>query len=66
MRYVYTYAVALKSAGRPEEAILVLQGIHNAYPDNVEVLNGLVALHRDLGNLEAARLYANKLRTLSR
>jgi tetratricopeptide (TPR) repeat protein len=64
-RYIYVYAVALNSTGKPEEALLVLQGAHNAHPNNVEILSALVAFHRDMGNQAAARIYAEKLRTIS-
>ena len=33
-RYIYVYAVALNSTGKPEQAIMVLQGAHNRYPNN--------------------------------
>jgi len=62
-RYIYVYAVALNSIGEPENAILVLQGAHNQYPNNRDILSALVAFHRDLGNEEAASAYAEKLRT---
>ncbi len=63
--YVYAYAVALNSTGNPKQAIMVLQGAHTAHPHNIEILKGLMAFHRDMGNQEAARLYADKLRTVS-
>jgi tetratricopeptide (TPR) repeat protein len=63
--YVYVYAIALNSTGKPKQAIMVLQGAHTAHPDNVEILNALVAFHRDMGNQSAARTYAGKLRTIS-
>jgi tetratricopeptide (TPR) repeat protein len=65
MRYVYVYAVALNSTGKPEQAVMVLQGAHNSQPDNVDILNALVAFHRDMGNQAAARNYAEKLRSIS-
>jgi predicted CXXCH cytochrome family protein len=63
-RYIYVYAVALNSIGEPEKAILVLQGAHNQYPNNRDILSALVAFHRDAGNQEAARNYAEKLRSV--
>ena len=65
VRYVYVYAVALNSTGQPEQAVLVLQGAHNAHPNNIEILSALVAFHRDLGNQSAAATYAKKLRAIS-
>jgi Flp pilus assembly protein TadD len=64
-RYVYVYAVALNSTSQQEQAVMVLQGAHTAHPNNVDILNVLVAFHRDLGNQAAARTYAEKLRTIS-
>jgi Flp pilus assembly protein TadD len=64
-RYVYVYAVALNSTGNTERAIMVLQGAHNRFPNNTDILNALVAFHRDSGNSEAARTYAEKLQGLS-
>ena len=63
--YIYVYAVALNSTGKPEQAIMVLQGAHQAHPNNVEILNALVAFHRDLGNQAAANGFAGKLRAIS-
>ena len=64
-RYVYVYAVALNSTDKTEQAIMVLQGAHNRFPNNTDTLNALVAFHRDSGNTKAARTYADKLRSLS-
>ena len=64
-RYIYVYAVALNSAGRQEQAIMVLQGAHNRFRNNTDILAALVAFHRDSGNQDAARTYADKLRSLS-
>jgi Flp pilus assembly protein TadD len=62
---VYVYAVALNSTGRQEQAIMTLQGAHNRYPYNREILSALVAFHRDKGNETAASTYAEKLRSIS-
>jgi len=64
-RYVYVYAVALNSTGKAKLAIMVLQGAHNRFPDNTDILSALAAFHRDTGNLDAARIYADKLRNIS-
>lgn len=65
VRYAYVYAVALNSTGNTEQAIMVLQGVHNRFPNNPDILNALVAFHRDKGNQDAARIYADKLRAIS-
>jgi tetratricopeptide (TPR) repeat protein len=64
-RYVYVYAVALHSTGKTKHAIMVLQGAHNRFPENTGILSALAAFHRDTGNLEAARIYADKLHSIS-
>ncbi len=65
VRYVYVYAVALNSTGKPEQAVMVLQGAHNQHPNNREILSALVAFHRDMGNQAAAQSYAEKLHAIS-
>jgi len=64
-RYVFVYAIALNSGGDTAKALMVLQGAHNRFPNNTDILNALVALNRDSGNQTAARAYADKLRSLS-
>lgn len=64
-RYVYVYAVALNSTGHPEQAIMVLQGAHSSHPNDVEILNALIAFNRDAGNHAQAKRYAEKLRRRS-
>jgi predicted CXXCH cytochrome family protein len=64
-QYVYVYAVALNSAGKQEQAIMVLQGAHNRFPNNTDILAALVAFYRDSGNMDAFQTYAEKLRNLS-
>ena len=63
-RYVYVYAVALNSTGQPKQAIMVLQGAHNAHPNDTDILGALVAFHRDEGNSAQATRYAKKLEAL--
>jgi len=64
-RYIYVYAVALNSKGQAAQAVMVLQGAHNRFPNNVDILNALVAFYRDMGNQKAARTYAEKLQAIS-
>jgi tetratricopeptide (TPR) repeat protein/nitrate/TMAO reductase-like tetraheme cytochrome c subunit len=64
-RYIYIYAVALNSTSKSEQAVMVLQGAHNAHPNDIDILNALVAFHRDMGNQPASRKYAEKLRAIS-
>ncbi|MGD1982611.1 MAG: multiheme c-type cytochrome [Chromatiaceae bacterium] len=65
-RYVYVYAVALNSTGQPRQAIMVLQGAHNAHPNDTDILSALVAFHRDAGNPQQSKRYAEKLNRITR
>jgi tetratricopeptide (TPR) repeat protein len=65
-RYVYVYAVALNTSGKPKEALMVLHGAHSAHPMNADILSALVAFHRDAGNSAQAARYAQKLEALMR
>jgi hypothetical protein len=59
------YAVALNSTGKPDEALLVLQGAHHRFPYHVDILTALVAFHREAGNADSAAGYAEKLQALT-
>ncbi len=63
--YSYVYAVALHTTGRAKQAIKVLKEAHGRHPNDREVLYGLVTFNRDMGNLDAASQYAEKLIALS-
>ena len=60
-RYIYVYAVALNSAGKQEQSVIILQDAHNRFPGNRDILATLVAFLRDMGKDEAASAYAEKL-----
>ncbi|SDK12569.1 multiheme c-type cytochrome [Microbulbifer yueqingensis] len=60
-RYIYVYAVALNSAGRPEEAIAELERGLEHYPADRQILSALVAMHREAGDETAARKYLRAL-----
>jgi len=64
-RYAYVYAVALNSTGEKTRAIEVLQEAYNRFPQNRDILEGLVAFHRDAGNEFAAQNYMKKLQRLN-
>jgi Tfp pilus assembly protein PilF len=64
-RYSYVYAVALHAAGKPQEAIRVLEETHARHRYDRDVVSALVTFHQELGQQEAARRYADTLRTLS-
>jgi len=63
-RYIYVYAVALNSTGKPSEAIEQLQIAHDRFPDNIEILQALIAFHRDAGNAFTAERFMKKLEGL--
>ena len=63
--YTYVYAVALNSMGEKVKSIDILQDAHIRFPSNRDILNALVAFHREAGNDFAARNYMNKLKKLN-
>ncbi|MFW2440788.1 MAG: tetratricopeptide repeat protein [Arenicellales bacterium] len=64
-RYAYIYAIALNSTGQPEQAVMALQGALAVHPGNVDILSALVSFNRDMGNQQAAKIYAEKLRDIT-
>jgi Flp pilus assembly protein TadD len=62
--YIYVYAVALNSAGDAEQAIKVLQSANIRFPQDANILQALVAFHRDAGNEFSAQTYMKKLQKL--
>jgi predicted CXXCH cytochrome family protein len=60
-RYAYVYAVALHSAGRPDESIEVLKKNLARHPNDRETLSALITFNRDSGNIGAALEYAEQL-----
>jgi tetratricopeptide (TPR) repeat protein len=64
LRYRYVYAVALNSAGQAAKAIKVLEDTHQDFPQDSDVLLGLITFNRDLGQLTAAKRWADALLAL--
>jgi len=64
-RYTYVYAVALNSTGNSVRAIDVLQQAQNRFPQNRDILEALVAFHRDAGNEFASQMFMKKLEKLN-
>lgn len=64
-RYTYIYAVALHAAGKQEQAIGILKKANTRHPDDIDILNALVAYNRDRGNETEAGKYAEKLRAIT-
>ncbi|MDP3848225.1 MAG: multiheme c-type cytochrome [Pseudomonas sp.] len=65
LRYRYVYAVALNSSGQAAAAIKVLEAAHKDFPQDQEVLLGLITFNRDLGDKRAAKRWAQTLLALS-
>ena len=63
-RLTYVYAIALKSAGRTKEAITWLERALATAPDDRDVLNALMTMNAETGNVEAAREYGARLQRL--
>jgi len=61
-RYAYVYGLALKEHGDPEDALRVLTAAYNQDPANRDLLLALITIHRDQGDVAAARSYAQALR----
>jgi tetratricopeptide (TPR) repeat protein len=65
-RYTYVYAVAMHSSGKRAQAIEQLQAAHKRFPGDLDILNALVAYHREAGNSFAAESYMRKLNKINR
>jgi Flp pilus assembly protein TadD len=65
LRYRYVYAVALNSSAQAPAAIKVLEAAHKDFPQDQEVLLGLVTFNRDLGEQAAAKRWARVLLALA-
>jgi len=63
-RYAYVYGIALNSTGHTSEALKVLHGTLDKFPENLDVLYALVTIHRDQGDVKRAVVYAEKLAAL--
>ena len=62
--YTYVYAVALNSTDKKQQAIEVLQAANVHFPGDTNILEALVAFHREAGNDFAAQTYMNKIQKL--
>ena len=65
IRYKYVYAIALYSNSNPDQALLILEKAHQDSPSDRQILNSLISIYSELGNVELARVYAQKLYKLS-
>ncbi len=60
-RFIYVYAIALNSSGKPQEAISILEQGMQRFPHDREILQALSSLHRDSGNTAQAEYYQQLL-----
>ena len=61
IRYSYVHAIAMHSQGRTDEALELLQSIHDRHPADFEAAWALATINRDAGNIDQARHYAQSL-----
>ncbi len=60
-RYSYVYGIALNDQGRSQEAVQVLTRALAGDSQNRDLLFALTTINRDLGRLEDARVFAQRL-----
>ncbi|WP_295800017.1 multiheme c-type cytochrome [uncultured Microbulbifer sp.] len=60
-RYIYVYAIALNSSGRPNQAIKELEQGLQRFPQDRQIVSALVSIHREQGNEKAAQKYQHQL-----
>ena len=59
--FAYAYAIGLHSAGRADEALVVLRDAQKRSPGARGLLVALVTIHRERGSLREARAWARQL-----
>jgi predicted Zn-dependent protease len=64
-RFQYVYAIALHSAGRPNEAIALLKQAVQSHPANPDILTALISFNRLAGDARAALGYAEQLAAIT-
>jgi Flp pilus assembly protein TadD len=64
-RYAYVYAVALHSAGQPQEAITVLKQTLIGHPNDRDTLLALISFSRAAGDPKTALEYAERLNRIA-
>lgn len=60
-RYIYVYAIAMHSAGRPRQAIAELEQGLARFPGDRQILSALASINREQGNEDAAQKYQQLL-----
>jgi predicted Zn-dependent protease len=60
----YVYGVALHDTGNAREGVKQLQAVLKAHPDDVEVLQALLAYSRETGDVAAMSTYGTRLQEI--
>jgi len=60
-RYVYVYAIALHSSGEKIESIEILEKANDKYPGNIDIMQALISINREMGNKHKVKYYEDKL-----
>ena len=63
-RYIYVYAIALNSVGKPKQALNILEQGHKKFPANTDMLYALVSINKEAGNQERAQYFESRLQKL--
>ena len=63
-RYVYVQAIAVHSAGKRDEALVILRGANERFPGDVDILGALVSIYGEAGDKENTLRYARQLAEL--
>jgi tetratricopeptide (TPR) repeat protein len=61
----YVYGVALHDTGNAREGVKQLQAVLKAHPDDVEVLQALLAYSRETGDVAAMSTYGTRLQEIN-
>jgi tetratricopeptide (TPR) repeat protein len=63
-RHSYVYGIALQSLNQTDRAVRVLEGAVRRHPGDKQILQALIAIHRDRRAYDKALRYANRLAAL--
>lgn len=64
-RYIYVYAIALHSADNPTQALAILEKGFEQFPTSVDILQALISINRESGDLEKAKNMRLSLREIT-
>lgn len=63
-RYPYVHALAVEGTGAVEQALAILEEAVERHPEDREILAALVTFNQKIGNQDAVRVYAARLKAL--